>query len=247
MRTGSNRAETFIPPRMETAEKRKIATQRIPKIVAGALLALAIAAAGSYYGLAVSGGGAENDGLSSDAPGRPENVIEVSGYFGQPDDYSREFAKSETVVMGLITHLSDAKWTTSDSVAPEELTREVLKNSAIHIRTPAVLDVTQVFKGQVSKGDPVKFSFPGGKVGDTAFVHGWNEVLEEDATVIVFLSRGGDGSPSKLVQESGLFPTMHLLVRGDMVEGPLKEVPLADIVEQLKEDGSESSSDGEDK
>ena len=210
----------------------------------GALLALAIAAAGSYYGLAVLSGGTEKHSLSSDTPDGLENVIQISGYFGQPEDYSREFADSEIVVMGLITQMSVAEWTTSDGVAPEELTKEVLKDPAVHIRTPVELTAQKVFKGEISAGDTIKFSFAGGKVGDTAFVHGWNDVLKQNTSVIVFLSKGSDDSPPKRVEESGLFPTMHLLVKGDMVEGPLKEVPIDDIVEQLKEDGSESSSDG---
>lgn len=209
-----------------------MATQRIPKVVVGALLALTIVASGRYYALAVLGGDAEKRDFSGNTPDGPENVIEISGYFGQPDDYSREFANSEIVVMGLINQLSAAQWTTSDGAAPEELTKEILKDPAIHIRTPAELVVKRVFKGEVLPGDAIKFSFPGGTVEDTAFVHGWNGVLERDATVIVFLSKGADGSPPKLVEESGLFPTMHLLVKGGMAEGPLKEVPLADIAEQ---------------
>ena len=117
-----------------------------------------------------------------------------------------------------------------------------MKDSTIHIRTPAQLTVLRVFKG-ASVGETLKFSFPGGTVGDTVFVHAWNDVLEEGATVIVFLSKGAADSPPKKVEEQGLFPRMHLLVKGNMVEGPLKEVPLANIVEQLREDASESSSE----
>ena len=222
-----------------------MATQRKPWVVLGALLALAVAAAGSYYGLAVLGGGAERHSLSSDMPD-VENVITVSSYFGQPDDFSRMFSVSEVVVMGVIDQLYDAKWTTSDGVAPGEIAADVMKDSTIHIRTPAQLTVKRVFKGD-SVGETLKFSFPGGTVGDTAFVHAWNDVLEEGATVIVFLSKGADDSPPKRVEEQGLFSRMHLVVKGDMVEGPLKEIPLADIVEQLKEDDSESSSDGGDR
>ena len=201
-------------------------------VVLGALLALTIAAAGSYYGLAVVDSGTDKHSPSSNIPD-VQNVITMSGYVGQPDDFSQVFSKSEVVVMGVIDQLYDAKWTTSDGVAPTEITSEVMKDSTIHIRTPAQLSVKQVFKGN-SVGDTLKFSFPGGTVGDTAFVHGWNDVLEEGATVIVFLSKGADDSPPKRVEEQGLYPRMHLVVKGDMVQGPLKEVPLSDILEQLK-------------
>lgn len=222
-----------------------MATRRIPWVVPIALFALAIAAAGSYYGQAVLGGGAEKRSLSNDRPDA-ENVITFSPYIGQPDDFSRMFSVSEIVVMGVIDQLYDAKWTTSDGVAPEEITADVMKDPTIHIRTPAQLTVTRVFKGD-PVGKTLKFSFPGGTVGDTAFVHAWNDVLEEGATVILFLSKGADDSPANRVEEQGLFPRMHLVVKGDIVEGPLKEVPLADIVEQLKEDDSESFSDGGDR
>ena len=219
-----------------------MATQRISWVVLGALFALMVAAAGSYYGLAVLGGGEEKHNLSGDMPD-VENVITVSSYFGQPDDFSRVFSASEIVVMGVIDELYDARWTTSDGVAPAEITAEVMKDSTVHIRTPAQLTVRRVFKGD-SVGETLKFSFPGGTVGDTAFIHAWNDVLEEGATIIVFLSKGAEDSPPKKVEEQGLFPRMHLVVNGDMVEGPLKEVPLADIVKQLREDDSEPSSDG---
>ena len=122
-----------------------MATRRIPWVVLIALFALAIAAAGSYYGLAVLGGCAEKRSLSNDRP-NAENVITFSPYIGQPDDFSRMFSVSEIVVMGVIDQLYDAKWTTSDGVAPEEITADVMKDPTIHIRTPAQLTVTRVFK-----------------------------------------------------------------------------------------------------
>ena len=85
-------------------------------------MALVVAAVGSCYGLAVLGGGGEKHNLSSDRPS-VENVITVSSYFGQPDDFSRMFSTSEIVVMGVIDELYDARWTTSDGVAPAEILR----------------------------------------------------------------------------------------------------------------------------
>ena len=85
-------------------------------------MALVVAAVGSCYGLAVLGGGGEKHNLSSDRPS-VENVITVSSYLGQPDDFSRMFSTSEIVVMGVIDELYDARWTTSDGVAPAEILR----------------------------------------------------------------------------------------------------------------------------
>ena len=121
------------------------------------------------------------------------NVISTDIYIGQPDDFSSELERSDLVVEGVIEDLYPARWSTVDGVAPGTITREVVKNIALHIRTPVGLSVKRVFKGE-SVGDTLKFSFVGGRVGDTAYVYEWNDVFQEDARVIVFLARGEPGS-----------------------------------------------------
>lgn len=152
---------------------------------------------------------------------------------GQPDDFSAEFKRSDIVVEGVIQQLYPARWTTIDGAAPEKLTPDVLKDLSIHIRTPVELAVKRVFKGD-SVGDTLKFSFVGGRVGDTAYVFDWNYVFEKGTRVIVFLAKGEVGDAAHKVEAQGLYPQMHLVVKGGLAQGPIKDVPLKELVQQLQ-------------
>ena len=85
------------------------------------------------------------------------NVILTDVYIGQPDDFSSALERSDLVVEGVIDELYPARWSTVDNAAPGTITREVVKDLAIHIRTPVQLSVKRVFKGK-SVGDTLKFS-----------------------------------------------------------------------------------------
>ena len=154
-------------------------------------------------------------------------------YLGQPEDFSSEFKCSDIVVEGEILQLYPAQWSTVDGAAPDELTPDVLKDLSIHIRTPVELAVKTVFKGD-SVGDTLKFSFVGGRAGDTAYVYEWNDTFEEGAQVIIFLAKGGIGSAAHNVEAQGLYPRMHLVVKGGLVQGPIKDVPLEEVLSQLQ-------------
>ena len=161
------------------------------------------------------------------------NVISTDVYIGQPDDFSSALARSDLVVEGVIDELYPARWSTVDNAAPGTITREVVKDLATHIRTPVQLSVKRVFKGK-SVGDTLKFSFVGGRVGDTAHVYEWNDVFEEGTLVIVFLAKGGPGSAAHNVEPQGLYPRMRLVVRGDVAQGPTKDIPMKELLGQLQ-------------
>ena len=161
------------------------------------------------------------------------NVILTDVYIGQPDDFSSALERSDLVVGGVIDELYPARWSTVDNAAPGTITREVVKDLAIHIRTPVQLSVKRVFKGK-SVGDTLKFSFVGGRVGDTAHVYEWSDVFEEGTRVIVFLAKGGPGSAAHNVEPQGLYPRMHLVVRGDVAQGPIKDIPMKELLGQLQ-------------
>ena len=205
---------------------------RVPIAVFGAVIALAIAAVGSYYGLVAQDDGSTRHWLPQYADGAT-NLMVTQAYIGQPDDFSAELKRSDIVVEGVIQQLYPSQWTTEDGAAPDELTKEVMRNLSVHIRTPVELAVKTVFKGD-SVGDTLKFSFVGGRVGDTAHVYKWNNTFEKGTRVIVFLGKGGVGSAAHKVEAQGLYPRMHLVVKGGVVQGPLKDVPLEEVLSQLQ-------------
>ena len=209
-------------------------TLRMPIVALGAILALAIVAIGSYYAFFAPNSGAERPSLPLFAVGA-ENVVVTHTFLVQPDDYSNEFGRSDVVVEGVIKDLLHTKWTTSDSVAPDEITPAIVKDLDTHIRTTAMLNVEKVFKGE-DIGDTLNFSFMGGRVGDTAHVFEGHEGFQKGARVILFLGAEGPGSPAKMVDEQGLSPRMHLIVENDSIHGPLREVDRATLMKQINPD-----------
>ncbi len=206
--------------------------RRVLWVAFSAVIALSAAAVGSYYGFVVRDNDSAKHGLPQYAVGA-ENVTWSDAYVGQPDDFSAELGRSDLVVEGVLDELYPARWTTVDPAGPGSITKEIAKNVAIHIRTPVRLSVKRVFKGE-SVGDVIKFSFVGGRVGDTAQVFTWNEVFEEGSRIIVFLGKGEPGSAAHNVDPQGLYPRMHLVVKGDVAQGPIKDIPMTELLQQLQ-------------
>ena len=206
--------------------------QRVPLLVFGVVIALAIAAGGSYYGFFAQDDGGYRQRLPSFADGA-ETVIKAQAYIGQPDDYSNEFGRSDVVVEGVISELLPAKWSTADGEGSEEITPEVVKDLGTHVRTTAVLNVETVYKGD-SIGETLNFSFIGGRVGDTAYVLEWHDVFTEGARVILFLDEGEIGSAVRMVDAQGLAPRMHLVVVDGSIQGPIKEIDRETLLQQIQ-------------
>ena len=206
--------------------------RRVHLAVFSIITALVVATVGSYYGFIVRDGNSERNVLPQYAVGAV-NIVKTHAYTGQPDDYSSVLKHSELVVEGVIDEIFPAQWSTSNGDGPDTLIRGDVKNIAIHIRTPVQLSVKRVFKGE-SVGDTLKFSFIGGRVSNTAHIFEWNEVFEEGTRVIVFLGKGSPGSPSRNIDPQGLYPRMHLVVKGDVVQGPIKDIPIQEFLQQLQ-------------
>lgn len=208
--------------------------KRLPVLLVSGVISLALMVTGSYFWL--------SSFWSGDGPAQHEAVVHeeavkhavtTSAYLGQPDDFSRLLERSDVVVEGVLSQVYAPKWSTEGGVVPGDLESADVKDLSVHIRTPVELSVNRVFKGD-SIGETIKFSFVGGRVGDVAQAFEWNEVFEKDARVIVFLSKGVEGSPARNVESAGYFPRMHLVVDGDEVHGPTKTINLVDLLEQLQ-------------
>ncbi len=207
-------------------------SRRVLWVAFSAIIALSIAAVGSYYGFVVQDKSSDTHGLPQYAVGA-EKIIHTIPYVGQPDDFSRALESSELVVEGVIDHLYPARWTTTDPAGPGVVTKEVAKDASVQIRTPVQLSVKQVFKGE-SVGDTLKFSFVGGRVGDTALIYAGNETFEEGSRIIVFLGKAEHGSPPHNVEPDALYPRLHLVVKGNVAQGPIKDIPMEELLQQLQ-------------
>lgn len=153
-------------------------------------------------------------------------------FSGQPSDFSNYFNRADIVVGGTVVEVFDAQWTTEDKKPPVTITKEIAQDLSVHIRTPVQLEVEKVYKG--NPDDTLIFSFVGGQVGDTVQSFEWNEVIQKNARLILFLAKGDDDSPAHRVDAGALFPQFHLLVKNGIAQGPVAEIPLDELDEQLR-------------
>lgn len=158
-------------------------------------------------------------------------VIVESHYAGQPNDFRRLATEADLVIEGVIQETLPAQWTTADGRAPTTF-HGPGANPKDQIRTPIRLSVTRAFKG-ARVGDAVTFSIVGGRVGDTALLTEDLDTYAKGQRVIVFLSKGGPDNPATVVHPAGLYPVMTLVVEGGVARGPVKAIPLTELVPQL--------------
>ena len=204
--------------------------RRVLSILLSGVISLSIISAVTYWMLFRFEGGESGP---SGYPAGAGRVISTHAYLGQPNDFSRQLERSDLVVEGVIDEIYPPVWTTADGVGPVSSTEEDVKNTVVHIRTPVQLSAKRVFKGE-SVGDVLKFSFVGGQVGDTVQTFELNDTFEEGTRVIVFLAKWNPGGPASNVEEQALYPKMHLIVKGDFAQGPIKEIPMGDLLRQLE-------------
>ena len=204
--------------------------RRVFRILFSGVIFLSIISAGTYWMLFRFEGG--EFGPSGYRVGA-RRMISTHAFLGQPDDFSRQLERSDMVVEGVIDEIYPPVWTTADGAGPVSSTEEDVKNTVVHIRTPVQLSAKRVFKGE-SVGDVLKFSFVGGQVGDTVQTFELNDTFKEGTRVIVFLAKWNPGGPASNVEEQALYPKMHLIIKGDFAQGPIKEIPMGDLLRQLE-------------
>ncbi len=191
------------------------------------VLSILIAAAGTYYVLEQHPVPAAP---TSPTGQQPAHVMTIHHYPGQPETWTALTQDADVVVEGVVERVLPARWTTPDGNAPTTLYQS---DSAVHIRTPVRLRVTRVFKGQPVPASLV-FSFLGGQVGDATWASEEQEIYQPGTRLLVFLYRGQVGSPPAQIDPGALFPSIPLVIEGDVAHGPIKDIPVADLVQQIQ-------------
>jgi hypothetical protein len=82
-------------------------------------------------------------------------------------------------------------------------------------------------------GEEIVFSVVGGRVGDTAVLTEDLDTYKSGRRIIVFLFKGPPGNPAATVHPSGLYPSTPLVIEGSVARGPVRNVPLAELISQL--------------
>lgn len=194
-------------------------------LVLSAALSMVIAVGGTLYVLQ-----RERDAAAS----TPARIgASIFAYPGQPDDWAVWARDVDLVVQGTVTEVLPPVWTTPDGhppASPEE------RDPLVHIRTPMRLSVERVFKG-AAVGNSLVFSVVGGRIGDTEWrmMEGTQGSYQVGDRVILLLRQAKPGQPAALAADSGLFPSIGLVIEGDMARGPVKRVPLSRVIRQLEQ------------
>lgn len=168
-------------------------------------LALAITLVGSWWVLAQS-----SQPVASQEAGS-------AAYGVQPQDLSRISNSSNLIVEGVVTEVYPSEWTTSDKNPPLRLTA-ALTNPNIQLRTPVLLEVSDVYKGEAVPGT-ILFTLPGGEANGITVSSPFGMTLVKGDRIVVFLSTAPqDAGPWAKI--SPLYPQLFFLVDGPALHGP---------------------------
>jgi hypothetical protein len=179
------------------------------------VLSLVIVAGGSYWVFA----------------GKPRAVMPKSTAYGvQPDDLTRLAKISQIVVEGVVKEVLPAEWTTADKNAPNDLSAMVTDDS-IQLRTPVLLQVTEVIKGAGVPGT-LLFTLPGGTDGEVAVSSPFGRAPRTGDRILVLLSTAPkDAGPWARI--SPLYPQLFFRVDGETLVGPERSVSRSAVMANL--------------
>lgn len=164
---------------------------------------------------------------------RPAPVkVEIQGYTAQPEDLTPVKDLSTYVVEGTVVKVLAPRWTTPDGRRPQFLQKALATNPGVQLRTPVLLRVERVIKGERVPAT-LLFTFPGGRDVDVEIVNEVAQDIRVGTRLVAFLSEAPpDAGPWAKI--SPLYPQMLFTVKGDRMQGPLQEVERADFERGLR-------------
>ena len=185
-------------------------------------LSLAIVALGSYGVLA-------QRASLSETPDRHAHAYGV-----QPADLGPVAAASDWIVEGVVTEVYPGEWTTTDKNPPTRMD-EMFTNQNIQLRTPVLLDISRVHKGDLVPGT-VLFTLPGGSSDDVTVSSPFGFAPRAGERVLVFLSHAPkDAGP--WAEISPLYPQLIFLADGADLHGPDATISRHQLTAQLGLEG----------
>ncbi|HEX4966754.1 MAG TPA: hypothetical protein VF173_38440 [Thermoanaerobaculia bacterium] len=163
---------------------------------------------------------------------RPAAVkVEMKGYTAQPDDLGPVMDISTYVVEGTATKVYTPRWTTPNGRRPQGL-QKALSHSDVQLRTPVLLRVERVIKGE-NVPATLLFTFPGGRDQDLEIVNEAAQRIAPGTRIVAFLSVAPPNA-GPWAKISPLYPQMIFTVQGGTVRGPLKEVERSEFERTLR-------------
>lgn len=164
----------------------------------------------------------------------PATAHGSSAYGVQPQDLSRVMGDSDMIVEGVVTEVYPSEWTTPDKNPPLRLS-DTLTNDNLQLRTPVLLDVETVYKGEGVPGT-VLFTLPGGQTPDVLVTSPFGMTPRKGDRIVVFLSKAPDGA-GPWAKISPLYPQLFFIVNGQSLIGPDTTISRSSLNVQLGAEG----------
>ena len=185
-------------------------------------LSLAILAAGAAWVVTFAG------------PPPAELLTSSTAYGIQPEDLGRVVDTADLIVEGVITEVYPAEWTTPDKNPPVDPAR-LLTDRSIQLRTPVLLEVSDVHKGDSVPGT-VLFTAPGGATDELIVSSPLGIVFQPGQKIVAFLSKApADAGP--WAEISPLYPQLVLITEGGKAVGPERVLTRAELLSQISQGG----------
>lgn len=181
-------------------------------------LALTIALVGGWWVFAQS------------SQSSPEAGHGSAAYGVQPQNLSRVSNDSSIIVEGVVTEVYPAEWTTPDKNPPLSLAA-ALTNQNIQVRTPVLLEISQVYKGEGVPGT-ILFTLPGGRAGNITVSSPFGMTLLKGDRIVAFLSTAPKNA-GPWAEISPLYPQLLFLVDGKALHGPDTTISRSSLEAQL--------------
>ncbi|MBI2916979.1 MAG: hypothetical protein HYY01_03210 [Chloroflexi bacterium] len=199
-------------------------------LVLVALVSALLIAGSTYYAYYVLRASTSTHGAGAGAT----SIGSMTGVFSYPwqpkDGVEVKSAAQDAVIVAVavVREVLPATWTTPDGSQPADV-RDAFEKASAHIRTPIRMSVERVLKGD-RVGDSLVISVYGGRADGTVVTTSDLDPLKPGVRVLLFLEE----LPRFSNPPSRLYPALTYVVDGEVAHGPMFDVPLADLIAQLK-------------
>lgn len=185
-------------------------------------LSLALATLGTFWVLGQS-------------PRLPASDLHGASAYGvQPDHLGRVADTSDLILEGVVTEVYPSEWTTPDKNPPLRLA-DTLTDDRIQLRTPVLIDVDEVYKGEAVPGT-LLFTLPGGRQGGVTVSSPFGMAPVKGDRIVVFLSKAPKEA-GPWAEISPLYPQLFFVVDGQSLIGPDTTITYHKLAAQLGIEG----------
>ena len=160
-----------------------------------------------------------------------KHEVVIDSYPWQPDKFDVAVEDAAFVVEATVKEVLQPQWTTPDGNSPKD-PAEILSNLDVQLRTPVILSIERVLKGNLDTKE-IMFTFMGGTDGEYRVRQEEDRSLSLGSRVLIFLGEAPEGS-GPWAKISPYYPQLYFIIEGDTLQGPISTVDKQAVVEQIQ-------------